>query len=65
MPKLILHSTPQSREEIEERRLLENLALTPEQRIEKMYRLMELSLMFKKGPIKEPQGKGIVLRKRK
>lgn len=62
MAKLILHERPLTREEIEERRLLENLKRTPEERIKRMFMLMELAMKFKNGPLKEPQGKGIVLK---
>lgn len=65
MAKIILNSPGISREEIEERRFFENLALSPEQRIKKMFELMALSAMFKKGPLKMPQRKGIVLTRKK
>lgn len=65
MAKIILNSPRISREEIEERRFLENLALSPEQRMKKMFDLMALSALFKKGALKAPQGRGIVLTRKK
>lgn len=62
--KLIIHDPPLSPEEIEERRMAEDFAMTPLQRWNKMFTLMELALLFKKGPLKKPQGKGIVLKKK-
>jgi hypothetical protein len=59
--KLILHDQPDV-EKINERRLFENLALSPQQRMQKLYNLMKLSLLLKDGPIKTPQSKGIVLK---
>ncbi|MEI6489960.1 MAG: hypothetical protein WCP52_13405 [Bacteroidota bacterium] len=59
--KLILHDQPDV-EKINERRLFENLALSPQQRMQKLYNLMKLSLLLKDGPIKKPQSKGIVLK---
>jgi hypothetical protein len=62
MAKLILHEKSLTREGIEERRLIESLQRTPEERIKRMFALMELAVKFKKGPLKEPQGNGIVLK---
>ncbi len=59
--KIILHDQPDV-EKINERRLFENLALSPQQRMQKLYNLMKLSLLLKDGPIKTPQSKGIVLK---
>lgn len=63
MAKLILHNTA-NLEAIKERRLMENLALTPEQRMKKAFQLMAIAAKFKNGVLKEPQGKGIVLRRK-
>jgi hypothetical protein len=63
MSKLILHQKPLTPDEIRERRLLENLALTPQERIHNMFELMQLSIMLKGGPLKKPQGLGIVLKR--
>ena len=60
--KLYPPETP--REQIEAERLPRTLALSPNERMHIAFELMALSLAFKKGPIKEPQGKGIVLRKK-
>ena len=65
MAKLIIHKHGKDPEEINERRLLENLNLTPKQRWEKMFNLMALSALFKKGPLKKPQGLGVVLTRSK
>jgi len=62
MPQLRFYSE-EERQEVEDRRLQENLLLTPGQRLEKMFRLMALAIKFKKGPLKLPQGKGIVLKR--
>ena len=59
--KLILHTEPNP-ENISERRLLENFALSYNERMKKAFDLMKLSLMFKNGPLKSPQAKGIVLK---
>jgi hypothetical protein len=61
VPKLILHSSA-NLDAIEQRRLNENLLLSPIQRIEKMFLLIETARAFSKNPLKQPQGKGLVLR---
>jgi len=61
VPKLILHTEPNS-EAIRERRLREDFALSHQERMKKAFNLMRLSLLFKKGSIKAPQGKGILLK---
>jgi hypothetical protein len=61
VPKLILHPSANFAT-IEERRLNENLLLSPKQRIEKMFLLIETAQAFSKKPLKKPQGKGLVLR---
>ncbi len=61
MAKLILHTNPDLNA-INERRLQENFALTPQERLKKAFELMRLSLLFKNGVIKKPQGKGVVLK---
>ncbi len=61
MAKLILHTTADSNK-INERRLLEDFALNHNERINKAFELMKLSLLFKNDSIKKPQGKGIVLK---
>lgn len=63
MPKLILYNHPLTPDEIRERRLLENLALTPQERLHNMFELMQLSIMLKGAPLKQPQGLGIVLKR--
>ncbi len=62
MAELILHNRAQSQEQMHEKRILENLALTPMQRWKKMFALMQLSASLKNGPLKMPQGKGIILK---
>ncbi len=65
MAELILHSVPQSEDKVHEKRMLENLALTPMERFKKMFALIQLSVSLKKGPLKMPQGKGIVLKSKR
>lgn len=63
MSKVIFH-TKTSREVIAENRLFENLKLSPVERLKKAFTLMGLSALFKKGPIKIPQGLGVVLKRK-
>lgn len=63
MPKLLIHNPPLSREEIADRRLEENLQRTPEERMQLMFELIRLSARLKKGPLKEPQGLGVILKR--
>jgi hypothetical protein len=63
MRKVITYSHYDS-EAIERRRLEENLKLTPLERFEKAFYLIHLSMLFKRGPLKEPEGKGVVLRRK-
>jgi hypothetical protein len=64
MTKLIIHPEGTTHESIAERRLQENLLLSPEQRMKRAFELMALSALFKDGPIKKPQGLGIVLKRK-
>jgi hypothetical protein len=59
--KLILH-TESSIEAINEKRLLENYALTHQQRMKIAFELMKLSFLFKKDVLKRPNSNGITLR---
>lgn len=61
VPKLIIHPSA-NLASIEERRLNENLLLSPKQRIEKLFLLIEMAQAFSKKPLKQPQAKGLVLR---
>jgi hypothetical protein len=63
MAKLIIHPPGTTREQIEEERLLRNLERSPEERMKLMFKLNAIALMLKKGPIKLPQGKGVILKK--
>jgi hypothetical protein len=65
MVKLILHKEPLTNDQIQERRLLENLKLTPQERFHNLFELMQLSLMLKGAPLKKPQGLGVVLTREK
>jgi hypothetical protein len=65
MAELILHADILSDEQTREKRLHENLALTPMQRWEKMFAMIQLAASLKKGPLKQPQGKGIVLKSKR
>lgn len=60
MAKLILNEKPLTPAEIEERRFLENLARTPEERIKECLHLWRCRSNLK-TPLKLPLGKGIVL----
>jgi len=62
MAKLIIYDPSLSREEINLLQLKENMKLTPQQRIEKMFMLMTLSAKFKRGPLKEPDKNALVLK---
>jgi hypothetical protein len=64
MAKLILHNGNETPASIEERRLKENFLLSPQERFKKTFELMALAALFKKGPIKIPQGLGIVLKRK-
>lgn len=65
MAKLILNPVMLSKEQVSEKRMFENLALTPMQRWEKMFALIQLSASLKKGILKMPEGKGIVLKSKR
>jgi hypothetical protein len=63
MGKVIIHTHPDL-EAIEERRLMENLLLSPNERMKRAFELMSLSILFSKNKIlKSPQGLGIILKK--
>lgn len=64
MAKLIIHNGNETPGSIAERRLMENTLLTPHERFKKTFELMALAALFKKGPIKTPQGLGVVLKRK-
>ena len=64
MAKLILHKEA-NLDAIIERRLQENFSLSPKERMKKAYLLMAISAKLKNGVLKEPQGLGIILKKKK
>jgi hypothetical protein len=64
MPKIIIYTPGTTREDIKRRRMEENMKRTPAERMSFAFRLMALAMMFKKGPLKEPQGKGVVLKRK-
>jgi hypothetical protein len=65
MAKLIIHTGTVNREEIAERRLYETALLPPLLRFKKAFELMALSSLFLDGrPIKQPQGLGVVLKRK-
>jgi hypothetical protein len=64
MAKIILHKEGQHPDAIAERRLQENFLLSPLERFKKTFQLMSLAAAFKQGPIKHPQGLGIVLKRK-
>jgi hypothetical protein len=62
--KLLLHNPPLSPEEIEDRRLSENLALTHRERFIKAMSLMRLGVLFSKNGFGKPRGLGVVLKRK-
>ena len=64
MAKLILH-TSSDLSAIEERRLRENFALSHKERMKKAFALIALAAKFKNGVLREPQGLGVVLKRKK
>ena len=64
MAKIILHPPGTTREEIEEQRLIRNLERTPNERMKLMFALNLMVLRLKGRPLKERQGKGIILYRR-
>ncbi len=64
MGKIILHPPGTTREDIEEMRLMRNLEKTPNERIRLMFTLNIMAIMVKGGPLKLPQGKGIILKRK-
>ncbi|MBL4652202.1 MAG: hypothetical protein JKY53_04955 [Flavobacteriales bacterium] len=58
---MIIHKKARTADEILLERCRENLKLTPKQRMEKMFELSKFAIKMKGGPLKKPQGKGIVL----
>lgn len=63
MPHIAFHTQSDARERVETRRLTEMLALSPFERMQQAFRLMQLATMFKNGPLKKPQQLGIVLKR--
>jgi len=63
MGKLILHNNPDpERNNLE--RAKEFAALPDEEKLKRLFALIELSVVLNDGkPLKEPQGKGLVIRK--
>lgn len=63
MGKLILHENPDP-ERLNEKRADRFYHLPFEEKLKELFALIDLSVKMNSGkPIKEPQGKGIVLRK--
>ena len=65
MAKIIIHPPGTTREQIEELRLLRNLERTPNERMTLMFEMISFAMMVKGGPLKMPQGKGLVLRSKR
>jgi hypothetical protein len=65
MAKIIIHGPGFTLEEIERERLLRNLERTPEERIHLMFEMISFAMKVRKGPLKLPEGKGIVLRSKR
>ena len=64
MPKLIIH-TEADLQAINDRRLEEIFSLSYVERMKKAYHLMSLSIKFKKSALKQPQGLGVLLKRKK
>jgi hypothetical protein len=63
MGKLILHDNPDP-ERLERERAARFLALSAEDKLKELFALIDLAVKMNGGkPIKEPQGKGIIIRK--
>jgi predicted nucleotidyltransferase len=65
MPQIVFHTQADARERVEARRMSEMLALSPGERMQQAFRLMQLAAMFKNGPLKEPQQLGVLLKRSK
>ncbi len=65
MAKFTVYDPPLAEEQIAQLRRKENLLLSPEQRMKKMFALMELSARFKKGPLKKTGKNAIVFKSKK
>lgn len=66
MSKLKIHDSRLSREEIENQRLKAQLLRSPEQRILDLFALNAIAVKFNGGkPLKQPQGKGIIISRHK
>lgn len=65
MARLNLYKVAPSAEETQAKRLHESLSLSYAERWKKMFSLMQLAASLKKGPLKQPQGNGIVLKSSK
>lgn len=62
MGKLLVHNPPLSHQEIENRRLNENLLSSHSDRFRKAMSLMHLGVLFSKNGFGKPRGLGIVLK---
>jgi hypothetical protein len=65
MRKVILYNDTINREVISENRLYKNLLLSPANRMKKAYMLMAIAAKFKNGPLRNPMGLGIILKKKR
>ncbi len=65
MGKIILHPPGTTKEDIEEMRLMRNLEKTPNERISFMFEMIAFAMKVKGGPLKEPQGKGFILKSKR
>lgn len=65
MGKLLLHNPPLSPQEIEDRRLSENIVSSHRERFIKAMSLMRLGVLFSKNGFGKPRGLGVVLKSKK
>lgn len=66
MAKLVLHDLSLSPEAIQQEREQRFLKLSAQEKLEELFALINLSIAMNGGkPIKEPQGKGLIIRKKK
>jgi hypothetical protein len=65
MGKLLVHNPPLSHQEIENRRLNENLLSSHSDRFRKAMSLMRLGVLFSKNGFGKPRALGVVLKSKK
>ncbi len=63
MPQLVIHEQANAHEQVREQRFRAYQETNDAERVEQLFRLVELSLQFKNTPLKEPQAHGVLLQK--